>query len=112
MKRIALLVAAVITALFALSPYAHADDELTDAETTYVLKYSGAICSVLDDHPNENGVGGILEGVIEDGFDVAGAAHIINASVWNFCNRHWDLLNEVNDKWAERAGRTPLKRAE
>jgi hypothetical protein len=88
------------------SPAAHADGVLSDVEYAYVVVYgAAAVCPTLDDHPSKAGVFGIAEGIMDDGFDVDSAADIINASVREYCPRHWPLLQRIGAAARGESGR-------
>lgn len=76
-------------------PAAHADS-LSAKESAYVIAYgAGAICPTLDKNHSIPGVVGVVEGVMSDGFSAESAVNIVNASVANFCDRNWPLLQQT-----------------
>ena len=75
---------------------AHADG-LDRFEADYVASYGTAVCEVLDEYPNANGVIGIGRGIISDGFNEQQAADIINAAVYLDCPRHFPLLQAIGN---------------
>lgn len=87
-------------AALAEPPAAHADGILSDVEAVYVLAYgASAVCPVLSRYPSEGGVAGIRDGIMADGFASDSAIDIINASVSEYCPRHWGLLVAIGDKY-------------
>jgi len=71
-------------------------DSLTAKESAYVIAYgAGAICPTLDKNHSIPGVVGVVEGVMSDGFSAESAVNIVNASVANFCDRNWELLQRT-----------------
>jgi hypothetical protein len=58
----------------------------------YSAHYGGAVCSVLDEYPSENGILGIGASIIEDGLSAYQAGQVIYLSVSDICPRHMGLL--------------------
>lgn len=72
---------------------ARADGVIDDAEADYISRYSGVVCSVLDDYPSIPGVFGVVDGVMEDtNWDAGSAVDVVNTAVATTCPRHWPLL--------------------
>jgi hypothetical protein len=84
-----LMAAAVIT-----MPAAKADP-FTHAEAEYVVANHGAVCSVIDRYPTTEGVMGVMQGVMSDGWNAPAAVDIINTSVQLYCPGHWQLLVDI-----------------
>jgi hypothetical protein len=58
----------------------------------YSAHYGGAVCSVLDEFPSENGILGIGKSIIEDGLTGYQAGQVLYLSVSDVCPRHMELL--------------------
>jgi hypothetical protein len=58
----------------------------------YSAHYGGAVCSVLDEFPSENGILGIGKSIIEDGLTGYQAGQVLYLSVSDVCPRHMGLL--------------------
>ena len=83
---------------------ARADGVISDAEYAYIQAYGAtAVCPVISAFPSEAGVMGVMQGIADDGFTYDAAVDIINASVSEFCPRHWSLLQRIG---AEARGET------
>ena len=105
----ALIAAGVITA-GTVAPDAKADGVLSAVEVAYVNAYGPiAVCPTLDNHPSTSGVLGIAEAITDDGFGADDAIDIINASVYEYCPRHWPLLVAIGQ--AARAGHSATYQA-
>lgn len=92
----ALIAAALAALTLAGTGTARADGVLTDAEAAYVTLYGAtAICPVLDLYPHKAGLMGIAAGIMDDGWAADSAADIVNAAVYQYCPRHWQLLVNV-----------------
>ena len=74
---------------------ARADGQIDRAEADYVLTYGYAVCAVIDEFPNVNGVMGVARGIMADGFTADSAVDVINESVYEDCPRHWPLLQAI-----------------
>jgi hypothetical protein len=75
---------------------ANADGFIDEAEASYINRWGPtAICPVIDQFPSTAGVLGVAEGIVEDGFSADGAVDIINTAVWEYCPRHWALLERI-----------------
>jgi hypothetical protein len=58
----------------------------------YSAHYGGAVCSVLDEFPSENGILGIGASIMEDGLTGYQAGQVIYLSVSDICPRHMGLI--------------------
>jgi hypothetical protein len=58
----------------------------------YSAHYGGAVCSVLDEFPSENGILGIGTSIMEDGLTGYQAGQVLYLSVSDVCPRHMGLL--------------------
>ncbi len=58
----------------------------------YAAHYGGAVCSVLDEFPSENGILGIGLPIMEDGLTGYQAGQVIYLSVSDICPRHMRLI--------------------
>lgn len=76
---------------------ARADGQIDRAEADYINSYGYAVCAVIDEFPNVNGVLGVARGIMADGFAANSAIDIINESVYEDCPRHWPLLVAIGD---------------
>lgn len=74
---------------------AHADGNIDRAEADYINSYGYAVCAVIDEYPNVNGVLGVARGIMSDGFTMDSAVDIINESVYDDCPRHFPLLQAI-----------------
>lgn len=75
---------------------ARADGKLDGIETDYAITYGPvAICPVIDKYPTPAGVFGVLRGIQGDGFAPDSAVDIVNASVYEYCPRHFPLLQAM-----------------
>lgn len=96
------LIAAGLTA-----PEVKADGILSATEAAYVLAYGEvAVCATLDDYPSTAGVLGVADGIMDDGFTADNAIDIINASVMEYCPRHWPMLVQIGKEARRQAMRT------
>jgi hypothetical protein len=102
----ALAAAVILGASLGLAARANADGVLDTAEIRYIEAYgASAICPVLDEFPSKAGVFGVAEGIVDDGFSPDNAVDIINTAVWEYCPRHWSLLEGIG---AEARGETRI----
>ena len=75
---------------------ARADGVLSDVEYAYSTVWGPtAICPVIDEYPTEAGVLGVAKGIVADGFTADSAVDIINEAVYDWCPRHWPLLQAI-----------------
>lgn len=75
---------------------AHADGVIDAAEASYIERWGPtAICPVIDQFPSGAGVMGVAQGIVNDGFSPDNAVDIINEAVWQYCPRHWSLLETI-----------------
>jgi hypothetical protein len=87
---------------------ARADGYVDSAEHSYIIAYGPtAICPILDQFPSTAGVLGVAQGIVNDGFSPDNAVDIINAAVWEYCPRHWSLLERIG---AEARGEIAARR--
>jgi hypothetical protein len=70
----------------------HAKADVDNVVVAYSAHYGGAVCSVLDEFPSENGILGIGKSIIEDGLTGYQAGQVIYLSVSDICPRHMGLL--------------------
>lgn len=75
---------------------ARADGVIDDTEYAYISTWGPvAICPVIDEYPSAAGVVGVMRGIMDDGMTADSAVDIINASVHQYCPRHWSLLQAI-----------------
>jgi hypothetical protein len=70
----------------------HAKADVDNVVVAYSAHYGGAVCSVLDEFPSENGILGIGKSIIEDGLTGYQAGQVLYLSVSDVCPRHMGLL--------------------
>lgn len=74
---------------------ARADSDGIDAdEQRFINRYGIAVCRVLDGFPSPTPwhVVGIMEGIMDRGWDPDSAVDILNGSVDQLCPEYWPLL--------------------
>lgn len=86
---------AMLGAAVYFSAPAHAD--VDQAVINYAARYAPAVCSTLDDYPTFNGIVGIGQAIVEDGFTYRDAGQVIALSVATECPRHAALLKRFVD---------------
>jgi hypothetical protein len=86
-----MLCAALGVIVFTLAaPHAKADTD--PVVVAYSAHYGGAVCSVLDEFPSENGILGIGKSIMDDGLTGYQAGQVLYLSVSDICPRHMGLL--------------------
>jgi hypothetical protein len=70
----------------------HAKADVDNVVVAYSAHYGGAVCSVLDEFPSENGILGIGKSIMEDGLTGYQAGQVLYLSVSDVCPRHMGLL--------------------
>ena len=70
----------------------HAKADVDNVVVAYSAHYGGAVCSVLDEFPSENGILGIGKSIMDDGLTGYQAGQVIYLSVSDICPRHMGLL--------------------
>ena len=80
---------AVMFAVLVLSVPAKADQPTVEQ---YVGANGPRVCKVLDAFPNFDGIGGIADAIVAEGFSYYQAGEIEALSVITFCPKHLDLM--------------------
>lgn len=83
-------------ALMALLPVAAWFSTQAKADQLTVEQYAGAngprVCRVLDAFPTFDGIGGVADAIVNEGFSYYEAGEIEALAVLTFCPAHTDLL--------------------
>ena len=87
----ALMAAIGCIVVLASAPTAKAD---SDSEAyAYAAHYAGAVCAVLDDYPNVNGMLGIMAAITDDGLSNYQAGQVVGISIAETCPRYGYLVD-------------------
>jgi hypothetical protein len=79
--------AALVAAAVALAPTANADPV-----DDYAARNATAVCSTLDSYPTFEGIIGIGQAIVEQGFTWSDAGKVVGTAVFTTCPRHGTLL--------------------
>jgi hypothetical protein len=93
-------------ALLWMAPQASAAPDgldVSDEVLDYASDRGQIVCRVLDEYPSVSGLIGVMQGISEDGFSYFEAGQVTALSVYSFCPRHSDLLEQFVAIYGEEA---------
>ncbi len=85
-------------------PAAHADS-LSAKEYSFVTEYGASvICPAVAKYHSINGVVGVVQGVMDQGFTAEEAVTVVNYSVATYCREWYPLLTKTGEYFRNQAG--------